>query len=92
MSEAATQPVLPRWQSHKSVSADRITGVVDGEGQVLFRWHLACGLTVDVGEWLASRVPSGVSPIGGYYVLYEKGGYESWSPGDVFDAGYTREA
>jgi hypothetical protein len=85
-------PVLPRWQSHKIVEADRITEVLDvpdGDGAVT-RWRLACGVVVDVSGPLDTRVPPDVySATAGYYVRYEDG-YESWSPAEAFDAGYTR--
>lgn len=87
--DAEVKQELPRWQSHKVVQADRITGVVEGEGPVLFRWVLACGLRVDVGELLATRVPRGMQTVGGYYVRYPDG-FQSWSPADAFEGGYAR--
>jgi hypothetical protein len=83
-------PVLPRWQSHKIVEADRITEVLDTG--TMTRWRLACGVVVDVSGPLESRVPPDVhSATAGYYVLYEDG-YESWSPAKAFEEGYSRLA
>jgi hypothetical protein len=80
---------LPEWQSHKVVRAARITGVSEGVlPTTLFRWHLAGGVVVDVDELLATRVPRGVPTVGGYLIVYPDG-YRSWSPADVFEAGYT---
>lgn len=79
---------LPRWQSHKVVEADKITGVSDGEGLILFRWHLACGMVIEVDEDLARRVTKGGQAVGGYYVRYLDG-YQSWSPADAFEGGYA---
>lgn len=93
MSDDGKPATLPRWQSHKVVEADKITGVTEGDAAtgVLFRWHLACGAKVDVGELLATRVPRGMQTVGGYFVQYPDG-YRSWSPADAFEGGYTRVA
>lgn len=92
MSETKITP-LPKWQSHKVVEAAKITGVSEaelstGRQDVIFVWHLEGGYKVDVREPLAIRVTRGQSPIGGYYVRYPDG-FESWSPADAFEAGYT---
>lgn len=86
---------MPRYQSHKIVHALKIVGLsVEGrDGAVLG----------DCSLWMESDPAEGFAPIllspeyvakhqpkvGGYYVVYEDG-YASWSPGDVFEAGYTR--
>lgn len=91
MSETSDmRAMLPRWVSHKEVQADRIVEVLDGSGLALMRWRLEGGAIVDVDENLARRVPSAVSAIGGYFVLYQDD-YRSWSPAEAFDAGYTRK-
>lgn len=82
MPEAGVQ--LPRWQSHKVVAADKIIKVWHSGT----RWDLACGATIEVSQKLENRVPHGVDPFGGYYVRYE--GFESWSPAEAFEKGYTR--
>lgn len=83
--------MLPRYQSHKIVEAAKVTGVSEvlPKGPVQFIWHLEGGAQVDVYEILASRVPRGLSPVGGYYVRYPDR-FESWSPALAFEGGYTR--
>jgi len=90
-SEPQPEPALPKWRADKIVEADRITGVSEGSELALFRWHLACGATVDVHQWLAARVAPETSPIGGFYIKYADG-FESWSGGEAFEAGYSRIA
>lgn len=78
---------LPRWKSHKTVWAAKITGVrtVGDEHQ----WVLDIGGYAPATAALLARVPPGQFPVGGYYVRYEDG-YESWSPAKAFEEGYTR--
>lgn len=78
---------LPLYQSHKQVRAAKITKVNHNEG-------ILNSLTVQIGshsatipvseEWLERHNPKP----NGYYVLY-KDGYESWSPEEAFEEGYT---
>lgn len=75
---------LPRWQCHKQVSADKIVRVEVG------LWHLASGFVVLLTPALIARVPVGTSPVGGYFVRYDGDSFESWSPGQAFEDGYTR--
>jgi len=79
---------LPIYKCHKLVRAAKV-----------IQWSRAPGdeepyvLTLDTGAVVkvpASRVPANQTPADGYYIRYEDG-YESWSPKDVFEAGYTRE-
>ena len=82
--------MMPRWQSHKIVEADKIVGdQTDLEGFPGFGncWLLACGIVVMVHYDLQKR--GGSDPIGGYYVRYEDG-YESWLPAKAFEEGYSR--
>lgn len=88
--------LLPQWQSHKKVWADKITGLaVRGFGEqecpddTFERWILAGGAIVKVSQELRRRPPQGTDPVGGYYVLYEDG-FESWSPAEAFEKGYDR--
>lgn len=88
---AEPQPPVPRWEHHRRIEADRIVAVSEGSELALFRWHLECGATVDVHQWLAARVAQGSSPIGGYYVKYDDG-FETWELKDEFEAIYRRVA
>jgi hypothetical protein len=88
---------LPLWKSHKKVRAVKIKSVV-------FDWELARAedRETDGGATITPEEP-GIFPFkvnrnyvnkhdptaGGYYVLYEDG-YESWSPAEAFESGYTR--
>lgn len=84
---------LPRWQCHKVVEAFKIDDirkkvrniVTDIEmlsGAVL----LGFGYEVEVsGAYMQKHSPQ----LGGYYVRYEDG-YESYSPAEAFESGYTR--
>jgi hypothetical protein len=83
---------LPRWQSYKKVWGDKIIEErVSQIPEVVYvrEWLLACGGLVQVSEALKNRVPEGMDPVGGYYVLYA-GGFESWSPASAFEEGYRR--
>lgn len=75
---------IPRWQCHKQVCADQVTGVLDEP----LRWVLRCGVTIPVSDMLRCRVTAD-TPFGGYYVVYDDG-FESWSPQEAFEDGYTR--
>lgn len=74
---------LPRYQSHKVVEASRIVEV---------NQHATSpSLLLDVGvewpvtpEWVGKHEPQP----GGYLVVYADG-YESWSPAEAFEGGYT---
>ena len=80
---------LPRWQSHKIVAADKIVAVIDESPSMHGHWDLLCGASVPVSLQLVHRVPEGTPAVGGYYVRY-KDGFESWSPAEAFEKGYTR--
>ena len=77
-----------RYQCHKKVDAAKITriecGRSDGKGP---GQTLVCGrLRISVGEeYIHKHDPQE----GGYYVLYDDG-YESFSPAEAFESGYTR--
>ena len=81
---------LPAWKCHKIVRASKITSAerasVDPGDGAPYVVDLECGAyrVMDAGM-VARRVPQ----VGDYYVVYEDG-YASLSPGDVFEAGYTR--
>ena len=85
---------MPRYQSHKVVWALKIKAIVrDGEGE---------DRETDGSAMITPEEP-GYAPfkvdhaymhkhkpqVGGYYVVYGDG-YQSWSPADAFESGYTR--
>jgi hypothetical protein len=78
---------LPLYRSHKLVRAARITGyVVTVTGDVALK--LAFGkdgqeAAIVPAVWLGKRVPPGVSPMEGMFVVYNDG-YTSWSPVQQF--------
>ena len=80
---------IPRWQSHKIVAADKIVAAIDESPSMYGHWDLLCGVSTPVSLQLAHRVPEGINPVGGYYIRYEDG-FESWSPAETFERGYTR--
>lgn len=80
----ANQP-LPLWKSHKVVAADKIEDLDYDDGKGCYRLKLSCGASVMVPPGFVAR---GVPEAGCYYIRY-KDGYESWSPADVFEEGYT---
>lgn len=77
---------LPKYQSHKIVEAAKITGMLKGPEGTTLMFAESEDITVDL-RYVEKHEPQ----IGGYYVRYEDG-YESWSPADAFEGGYTRIA
>ena len=77
---------MPKYQSHKQVWALKIETVtiLDDGGADIVPADGNYG-TFKVGkEYVEKHKPQE----GGYYVQYE-GGYDSWSPADAFEGGYT---
>jgi len=86
---------MPKYRSHKEVHALKIVGIkrhneddpgseTDGSAMLTFA-ELGYGpIRVD-HEYMWKHKPR----VGGYYVVYEDG-YESWSPAEAFESGYTR--
>lgn len=96
------KPSLPRWKCHKVVEAFKI----DNVEPLLVRPGSddTCEAAILYGFGYEAKVKNGYlkrnakfgmtaiildSLIGGYYVRYEDG-YESFSPADIFESGYTR--
>lgn len=92
----APQREMPKYQSHKKVWALKIKSIV-------FDSDLAIETNRETdGSATITPEEDGYAPFkvnheychkhkpqaGGYYVVYE-GGYKSWSPADVFEAGNT---
>ena len=87
-------PTLPTYRSHKIVQAAKILeiqGYSDGSGA-----NLLC--LADLSAETGAMIEIGVTrayflkhqpKAGGYYVLYPDG-YESWSPAEAFEEGYTK--
>ncbi len=74
---------LRKYQSHKVVEAAKVV-LAKQEGHDI-------RVDLDNDDWVllpGHRIPDGADPCAGYYVKYEDG-YESWSPADAFEAGYT---
>lgn len=79
---------MPRYRSHKEVAALKIgphrTVNPDGSWTISFEDESYVPVT------LASAVCERHSPQPGDYLVIYADGYQSISPGDVFEAGYTR--
>lgn len=93
---------LPRYRCHKVVQAAKITTAVREETSEGLQRHektvVTYVLTLEVpGEvepafrvvsekWFERNAE--LPAIGGYFVVYDDG-YESWSPAEAFEKGYT---
>jgi hypothetical protein len=80
---------MPKYKCHKEVWALKIKDIntersINGKSILYFEDSRYAPKTVS-NEYIQKHKPQ----IGGYYVIYENG-YESWSPADVFEAGYTK--
>ena len=74
---------LPKWQSHKTVHAAKIKGIVDDE-------LILIGVDGDVSVIAAPNMFARYRPVAGdYYVVYDDG-YASISPRQAFESGYHR--
>ena len=82
-----TKVQLPQYRSHKTVEALKIDGVygkTGGGADLCFEDTNFAPITVSA-EYISKHKPQA----GGYYVVY-KDGYESWSPAEAFEGGYTK--
>ena len=80
---------LPRYRSHKEVWAlkiDSITPLDDGSATIVPLDHTYEPMSVSE-EYMRKHQPR----VGGYWVLYADG-YQSWSPAEAFEEGYTKVA
>lgn len=76
---------MPGYKSHKEVWAMKIRHIVsrvDGGAELTF--EDGSGRPVSA-EYVRKHDPQ----VGGYLVIYDDG-YESWSPAEAFEAGYTK--
>lgn len=81
-------PLLKMWQCHKLVFAGKIIEVRDdgaAERALMVEGLDDAPVLICPGDDFYKR---GVPKVGDYFVHYEND-YLSWSPGDVFEAGYT---
>ena len=79
---------LPKYNSHKQVWALKIAGVGPinpgtDEAELFFTDKGFAPIRVDA-VFIEKHEPE----IGGYYIVY-KDGYQSFSPADAFESGYT---
>lgn len=84
---------LPRYQSHKQVSALKIRAVVPNPRG--FELHFCDERFAPhevppfwVGKHSTDVLGEPEALVGGYFVVYDDG-YQSWSPAAVFEEGYT---
>ena len=82
---------LPKYRCHKVVEGFKIEQIVPQSLGSGYETELV-GTSPDgvrISVLVSAAYIDKHSPrTGGYYVLYE-GGYESWSPADAFEYGYT---
>ncbi len=85
---------MPRYKSHKEVWAFKIKSIkLDGEDENRETDGSAMITPEEEGyepfrvkwDYVRKHKPQ----VGGYYVRY-KDGYESWSPAEAFEEGYTQ--
>lgn len=83
-----SQAELPKYTCHKEVWALEIKMIgiseEDGSGLITPEDDKYAAFIVSK-DYMDKHKPA----FGGYYVLY-KGGYESFSPAEAFESGYTK--
>ncbi len=87
---------MPKYKCYKEVHAHKIKEIVFNVDEAVKEGRETTGKAVIMPaedgypsfEVSAEYVSKHKPKAGGYYVIY-KGGYESWSPKDAFEAGYT---
>lgn len=91
------QAEMPKYRSHKIVHALKIKEIVfDADEAHKEARETTGGATIVPEEegYAPFEVDSNYvrkhqPQVGGYYVVYEDG-YESWSPAEAFESGYTK--
>lgn len=73
---------LPQFKCHKVVRAAKIITIIRGEGVILVLENFG-GVTVP-RDWYDKHSPR----VNGYFVVYEDG-YQSYSPAEAFESGYS---
>jgi hypothetical protein len=97
MAEETTMPLdLPKWKSHKVVTAAKIISIDVGTGRGIRTLTLGWGERSDRERRRIENPDQGIfarySPkVGDYWVVYEDG-YTSISPRAAFESGYRPEA
>lgn len=82
---------LPQYRCHKVVRAAKITAIERGAVTVLTLGDIGGGI-LQAHLQVSYAYDSKHSPeVGGYYVVYADG-YQSYSPAEAFEEGYTRVA
>ena len=76
---------LPKYTSHKTVWALKIASVSARSDGALLSFEDGRYAPIVVDE---AYVNKHAPKAGGYYVVYEDG-YQSWSPQEAFESGYT---
>lgn len=83
---------MDRYKSHKEVEAFKITSILYSDARAsLIGENIENPDLTDVTDvivdsaYIAKHNPA----VGGYYVKYLDG-YESWSPAEAFEDGYTK--
>lgn len=78
---------LPKYKCHKEVHAIKIKDIINKESGASTIIPLDEGyLPIQVTkEYMQKHTPK----VGGYYVVY-KDGYESFSPSEAFEDGYSK--
>lgn len=80
--------MLPRYQCHKKVWALKIAAIeFEDHGDARIAPKDAKYATFEVADYRIKF--KGNEKDLGYFIQYEDG-YKSWSPSDVFEAGYTK--
>jgi hypothetical protein len=91
MTDMQASRAMPKYRSHKTVWALKITAIeVNEDGSALLAVAEPGYAPVSVdAAYVAKHLRSDIeSKVGGYYVVY-RDGYKSWSPEQEFVDGYT---
>ena len=85
-----TSVEIPRYTCNKKVRAAKITKIENHESDGTHSNTLYFG-EISESKLISHAYMKKHEPrVGGYYVLY-KDGYESFSPADAFEDGYTKD-
>lgn len=80
---------MDKYKSHKVVEAALISDINQSEKKVhVLNRAGEMSVITPTDDWFARHRAATNAWKGGYYVRYE-GGYDSWSPADVFAEGYS---